>query len=675
MSITPVRYTRTDVRCLALILATGSRLTETERLDGMPVPPVGASGRLKTLASESEHERIRRMLSGSEPDVGKFLVVPREGQLYAEGTVVPLLGQTARPSESGSLRLSSAEPVEHDYFGTFIVLTDYLDRPRDLAAAIQGLADGVPREKLIAALAGLNMHQRLHGGPTAILEYFRACVAPEVRVRLDSAMNVAAGGLGRLIVGPQPLLLAMRWLMGRPPISEPLKSDVAPEAAAILFSHAIGSTIQEPRHDDTPLSIDEQKRLMLTMMNLGMLGEHQDIYSSIDRTTRLWREYGAIAQEGLGATAVDLLVEATGLEPEDFLAVGFLLLAHSLAWRPGSPVALARQLYDEMPPEVREVSLRLMSQSLDTSMNELGDPLSEFDLLAIEARPILETTDGLIILDQDLLWKRCTSGLFWFVHDWLREERGERVAQEWRKTHGTMVEALTEDSLRPLAPPDFSGALTFYTEDDFEHAYGQVARCDVGIDFGEELLLVEVVSGQLTVRARVEADLAKLDADFDRLVIDKCRQLDSTSKNLLFDEEPLTGVPKGRRTARIVPALVIGGGLQLNALSYGYIRWRLEELGLLNDPRVGPLAILDLEDVETLEALGEMGRTPTDVLTHWQESDMRNLPLHNFLIRHGYASDGRRPSRMKQTVDAAYNEIFRRVGMPPPPTDETGSIN
>ena len=130
---------------------------------------------------------------------------------------------------------------------------------------------------------------------------------------------------------------------------------------------------------------------------------------------------------------------------------------------------------------------------------------------------------------------------------------------------------------------------------------------------------------------------------------------------------PLTSVPAGTRRLSIVPTLVVGGGFLPNMLSYQYIRHRLDELQLLQDPRIEPLAILDLEDVEVLEGLGERGHSPIDVLVGWQRSEHRDLPLTNYLIREGMLRDGARPSRTESTVAAAFEEIFHRLGMAPSP--------
>ena len=153
-------------------------------------------------------------------------------------------------------------------------------------------------------------------------------------------------------------------------------------------------------------------------------------------------------------------------------------------------------------------------------------------------------------------------------------------------------------------------------------------------------------------------------------MFDKCRQLDSMATALLKDEEPLTGVPHGKRHARIVPALVVGGGIPLNPLVRTHIRECLQERGLLDHPLIEPLAILDLEDVELLEAAGERGMNPSDILVGWQASELSGLPLNNYMLREGTLVPPARPARMEETVSSTFEEVVSRLGLRPPADPE-----
>lgn len=117
--------------------------------------------------------------------------------------------------------------------------------------------------------------------------------------------------------------------------------------------------------------------------------------------------------------------------------------------------------------------------------------------------------------------------------------------------------------VRVMAPTVIGGT-AFYTEVDFARAYPgakgrEPQKCDIGIDFGADLLLVEVRGKSLSVEARVEGATERFKDDTDRLVIGEARQVHETARRFLADEGRLTGAPPVPRR-RVVPAVVVGGG-------------------------------------------------------------------------------------------------------------------
>ena len=426
---------------------------------------------------------------------------------------------------------------------------------------------------------------------------------------------------------------------------------------AVLFVQAVANTTFTAGRldDDEP----DLPLLSIVMTNLAGFDEHDDVLGALDRTLRLWIDYGDETRTQLGHSASELLQLAVGLDVQDILGFGFALLAHSITWKPGDPVAIDRQIHPGLRPELREAGLRVLCAELNDCLQSLGDPESEFDVLAIEQHPVIGVGGNLLVLDAQLLWRRCTSGLFWIVHDSLRSS-SEKAVQDFRIAFGRMVERLVEDQFELMAPRDLAGARTYFTETDLGNAFGGRV-CDCVVDYGDALLLVEIVSGRISVPTRVHVDLAKLKSDLDRLVFSKCEQLDASGHRLLDDEEPLTGVPRGRRTPPIVPVLVVGGGFPVNAATQALIREQLVSSGLLTHPRFQPLSVLGLQDVELLEGLNESGVTPVTVLRGWHRSAYRAGPLRNYVIRHFPTIP--RAVRFEESARLTFDLIRQRLGI------------
>ncbi len=113
----------------------------------------------------------------------------------------------------------------------------------------------------------------------------------------------------------------------------------------------------------------------------------------------------------------------------------------------------------------------------------------------------------------------------------------------------------------------------------------------------------------------------------ERGVIKKVGQIDSTIRQLVRDESRLTGhlaIPR----RRYMPVLVVTEGFPVNPMSMTAICGRLADQGLLNDPRVGPLHILDQEELNIAEAISESGGP--SLLQLLEEHERANLHAMDF---------------------------------------------
>jgi hypothetical protein len=100
-----------------------------------------------------------------------------------------------------------------------------------------------------------------------------------------------------------------------------------------------------------------------------------------------------------------------------------------------------------------------------------------------------------------------------------------------------------------------------------------------------------------------------------------------------------------------------------------YVEEQRRSEGLLEHALVQPLSVLDLGEVEMLEGLLSEGVGRVDVLSRWRASGISAMGLHNFVLRE-YPLDPPsryRPARMKDHVDAAFEDIRRRLNLPDDP--------
>src|SRR3954463_5155304 len=102
-----------------------------------------------------------------------------------------------------------------------------------------------------------------------------------------------------------------------------------------------------------------------------------------------------------------------------------------------------------MPKQRWNRFLDLVALSPDALQARLGTARSDWDFVVFQQTPIVQTKDGLLLIDVTFLLERVTGGLYWPVHDMLKRQ-SKRARQDWTHAWGDMVEALVEDELSSM---------------------------------------------------------------------------------------------------------------------------------------------------------------------------------------------------------------------------------
>jgi hypothetical protein len=333
-----------------------------------------------------------------------------------------------------------------------------------------------------------------------------------------------------------------------------------------------------------------------------------------------------------------------------------------MAWEPGKPIRANEGFGSQMDSGLIDAFLELVSRTPGEMAQAVATPRrSLWDFLAFQEHPVLHIDDGLLVVDAAMLLERVTTGLYWVMHDRIRDAEGDGARDRWTHAWAAMVEALAEDELRPQSPTLLNGASTFFTEDDIGQAYPGSKTADAAIDFGSAFVAVEIVSGQLKTETRIDGDPHAFAADMERIAYKKIRQLDATAKNLLKRPEALIGQTSSV-TAAVYPVVIAAGGLPLSPVTTALIHEYCGENNLLDLPLIEPVAVMDLGELEMLEGMLARGMNMVTVLKGWQESNLAHMSIRNYLLDAypGYY-ESFRPARMHDRVDALFEEIRKRL--------------
>jgi hypothetical protein len=596
-------------------------------------------------------EQLRQLIGSGEPaELRNQLRVLRSDVPYARGTTVPLLAPRFAASNKSSLAkpiAATASPM--DYLRAFVASSEYVDLPADALAA--GLLATTDQTVLISALGVLaavrlddELVQQLHD------EYARG-LKPATRVPF---VNAAAG---KALLARQPLLAAFRGAVMYS--TSNTESPTAPaEQKALMLTHAYGSMLggRVASIDHVIDTTDAFSVLAVELLQNQHFNDSEDPISLIDRQRRLWFELGSKAEEHSGGRSASVLFsQATGIELDDVLALGFCLYAHVMNWEPRKGIAYPVDMGATIDESTRDRFIALFVATIEELQAVLADATGDWDFLAFEQKPVIRLESGLVVLDAGLLLTRITTGLYWFVHDFLRDKEGDKARNAWTIAWGSILESAAEDSLKTFAPIALDGR-TFFTEEDLAVAYpGQgIRRCDAVIDYGSALLAAEIVSGQLTVPTRVFGDADRLKDDIEKIVMKKARQLDQTI-TCLQEEARLPGVVAN---GPVFPLIVACAGFPMSPIMSKYIEKTCKEEGILQQGP--PLMIIDFGELEMLEGLHERGTSALELLRGWKTSELAEMPLRNYLILRFEDRLLFRPTRMEASTDRTFATVIDR---------------
>lgn len=618
---------------------------------------------------------LRRLFAGDEPpELARYLITPNDEIARFAGSGAFVIGGRRGVTLPSGVVIAEGMQIARgplDYMGVYVVLSEYIsfaeaDDPDAQAILVSHFARRYPPDQMLIQLAVLNWIARDKDDREAFEAEFLAQLTAEPRARLKARLDGSATGTKAQLLARQPILAAMTAVLTAqgPIVDEAIRPSAGLIAA--LLTHAVGDTLHSETSTSNEKIGEQEPQLFMEILRVGPLYASDDMAASIDRVLRLWNTYGgSLERYPTRRPPAELVVEATGLELEDLLAIGFAFYAHVNDWTPERPPLLSYDGIAPLDPDKLARFRAVTASSVDKLASAIAPAPSHFDFLAVQQRPVLELQHGLLVLDIDYLWERVTDGLYWIVHDH-EKTISAKDQQRWRDAWGEMVEEASEDSIRTMAPPVLDGSTTFYTEEDIGRGYGG-KRADAAIHFGAHLALFEVVSGQLTVKTRVEGDVASFKADTEKMVMKKVRQLHETAAAILNDEVPLTGHPN-TLGVRIVPIVVASGGYPINPSTVAYVSELMAAEQLLQDPRVETLAIIDLGELETLEALAEHGKTPVEVIVAWKSSGIAQLPLRNYILAtESWRGADLRPARMRASYRDAARDMVERLGYGAPP--------
>ena len=473
-----------------------------------------------------------------------------------------------------------------------------------------------------------------------LLPIYLQLLNPEYATRLLAVID--SDRPKRRLFARQIVLRALRYAIEVS--SDTVQDDEFELYTALVVTHFWAGTLGhgegEVAADDDPLVEfgDLPVGLTLDVVRNEVFNRTEDPLVLLSRAKMLWEITTDPVEYPLRVAPEDLLANATGLSSVEWLSFGFGPWAHRNSDPPGGPMWMPKSYFSGADPAKRYAFLDGVAADRERLAAGFEDLDRDWGFVPFEQSPLLTDGTDHLVLDVPFLIDRVTTGLYWYVLDFERTVGDER-REAWQRAFGSIFEQYALGIAERLALPLLTGGSTFYGPEDLKRAaVGKSPDC--AIDFGNDLVLLEVVGGRLTPGSRVHGDERALANDTYKLVYKKAEQLDSFIGEMLDDETPLVGslAPDGRR---YFPVVVNPGSYPVNPMTMTAVEAHLEGKGWFSDGGVEPLAIIDIGELEIVEALKEHGvGTLPEHLGSWIASDLHRVSLRNHLYDKIDASRG-----------------------------------
>lgn len=579
-------------------------------------------------------ESMRRLLAQGEPgDLRGYLAVPSGERPVAEGSTVPLLVSRWRQRGSGLFVPDLPSPGPLDLVLTYLTPEEIFGGPLPPDYSVRQLR-ALPLATVLTFCAlVLNVVGQPDADRREVDRFFADSWLPEpIRSRVLNLLRDRSRGL----IVPQAVMVLARSAFEHCPPAVPAGTAPGNVIGALL---ALAQDLGRGHTGPSVIS-DQPGDLGRELIANQYFNQVAFVPYTLARFVRRWRE---LPGEMAGQNGIVDLAEAyetcTGVSLDDLVTVGALLWAYAIDGKPVIPLKVLEDL--PLPQGRAEAVLSLISADLDAFgegvREERDHQHTEWTFDTFQRWPVIRISDGmLLVLDHRLLVDR--------TFGWLplndiknpppgrsRPDGHRKLAARAATTLQRASEAYVLEVLRGISGD--RGAGRVYDDADLKAAFERPGQriADAAVDYGDTWVVVEVTTTQLRRDAALAVTEESQVEDIDKL-LGELDQIQGTIDALRREERRLTGVSSAIRR-RYLPLLLLTEGFPVNPVSLTVIRERARARGLLQADDVLPVEVLDVEELEMIEALQEQsGTSLLSVILAKQASSLRLAAVRNHIL-------------------------------------------
>ncbi len=461
----------------------------------------------------------------------------------------------------------------------------------------------------------------------------------------------------RVLYTPQVIVQASNYVLSVETVDNDSSNEYVDRISALMLCHLMAEMNSLEGEDGRQIRFGSKEfdAAALSFLANHFFHANDDRLSELSRTRKLWKSKSVRACESLNGMTPEQIFEMTVGVPIDVRIAAALLLIGSIS--PGSGATASMKTRHEKWGAHLSSFTEKISWQIDNSVDKIEAPSSEWDMSTFVERPCISlSASELVIPGSALLVDRVTVGLLDEVET---EMKTQNLPFNLLSAWGHVIEDYVRERLSPLL---VSRGVREIVEDEFANVYKDYLkkRPDLILDFGEDVLVIDVMKSGLSASTIYSQDVSKFRRELDGRLFKKLGQLNNVIS--VIDAKPELLFPDGRQR-RFIPIIVSSDRWGHNPFIATYIEERCKKMGLFrSNNSVSPIC-LDIGEVELCEALIEQDLELDDLLRSWIDSDLYRMPFKNFFLKNFPTSRYRlRSSSLEEEFSQSINEILREFG-------------
>lgn len=324
----------------------------------------------------------------------------------------------------------------------------------------------------------------------------------------------------------------------------------------------------------------------------------------------------------------------TGLSLRDYFAIGWMLMhwfqlsvrkpndTHHRILIPQTffsqtrlDPALAGRILDDLMQDYSTARARCEAR-------QGNGRLFTYDVVPFMDRPLYRIRNDVAVpANLPFLAYRLSIGVYWILFDSMSSTDRRR----WSAFYGHLVEAYVRETIPRALPPRADVHQRVFPEFTYRIGRQEYKTTDVVGLYPGAAIFFEVTATRFRMEGTLLVDdPVAVEADLERIVIGKARQLDERIRHF-GDGHYSFGQTRAADLGAIMPIVVTSEPVPMWTTTIRTIRTALAREGLLQQPGIEPLRVIGVDELEMLEALAQDGIEVIDVLRqHANDDDLRN---------------------------------------------------